>query len=108
MNPNPESQIPNPAPCDLPCHSRDLQWWHAAHKTAQPHDDDWVTFPGGELEGKRPTVLCPACREQLKRVAAGAHAQGNARPREHAARTFCFQCFRAEIDRDKALKAAGA
>jgi len=76
-----------------------------AHKTAQPHDDDWVTFPGGELEGKRPKVLCPACREQLKRVAAGADAQGHARPRE---RTLCFQCYRTELDRDKALKAAGA
>jgi hypothetical protein len=79
-----------------------------AHKTAQPYDDDWVTFPGGELEGKRPKVLCPACREQLKRVAAGAHAQRNSRPREHATRTLCFQCYRAELDRDKALKAAGA
>jgi hypothetical protein len=77
-----------------------------AHKTAQPHDDEWVTFPGGELEGKRPKVLCPACREQLKRVAAGAHAQGDARPQ--AARVLCFQCYRAELDRDKALKAAGA
>ena len=22
--------------------------------------DDWVTFPGGELEGKRPKAVCPA------------------------------------------------
>ena len=77
------------------------------HKTAQPHDDEWVTFPGGELEGKRPNVLCPACREQLKRAAAGAHAPGPARPRERATRTLCFQCYRAALDRDNALKAAG-
>src|SRR5206468_6031069 len=36
-----------------------------------PQDDhqlvanDWVSFPGGELEGKRPTTLCPACRKAL-------------------------------------------
>jgi len=55
-------------------------------------DSDWVSFPGGELEGKRPKVLCSACREGVGRV-----------PR----RTLCFQCYRAEIDRDHALKAAG-
>ena len=60
-------------------------------KHAQPHDDEWVTFPGGELEGKRPKVLCAACRDQLKRVAASARYKGDARPREHAARTLCFQ-----------------
>ena len=26
-------------------------------------DSDWVGFPGGELEGKRPKALCPACRD---------------------------------------------
>ena len=25
--------------------------------------DEWVSFPGGELEGKRPKALCGACRE---------------------------------------------
>ena len=69
-------------------------------KHAQPHDDEWVTFPGGELEGKRPKVLCAACRDQLKRVAASARYKG-------AARTLCFQCYRAELDRDRALIAAG-
>src|SRR5262249_41913298 len=29
--------------------------------------DDWVSFPGGELEGKRPKALCPACREAMDR-----------------------------------------
>ena len=32
--------------------------------------DEWVTFPGGELEGQRPKALCAACREALKREAA--------------------------------------
>ena len=56
-------------------------------------DSEWVGFPGGELEGKRPGTLCPACRRQL---------QGRA-----ARRPLCFLCYRAEIDRARALKAAG-
>ncbi len=62
-------------------------------------DSDWVGFPGGELEGKRPKALCPACREALQHRADGQPAP----PR----RALCFQCYRAEIDRDRALKAAG-
>jgi hypothetical protein len=79
-----------------------------AHKAAQPHDDDWVTFPGGELEGKRPKALCPACRERLKRAAVAGRAHADERGRAHADRTLCFQCYRAELERDKALRAAGA
>lgn len=48
-----------------------------------------MSFPGGELEGKRPKIMCPACRVAL-------------------AGTLCFQCYRAGMDRDRALKAAGA
>jgi len=63
-------------------------------------DDEWIRFPGGELEGKRPKVLCSACRDQLERSAAG-----------HAAvtrvRALCFQCYRAQLDRERALKNAG-
>src|SRR4029077_1550988 len=72
-------------------------------------DSDWIGFPGGELEGKRPKALCPACRALLQRRAdghegrvLGACPQG-AQPR----RTLCFQCYRVEMDRDHALKAAG-
>ena len=73
-------------------------------------DSDWIGFPGGELEGKRPKVLCPACREALgrafgRRAEAGQGVQ--ARRDGLAGRTLCFQCYRAEIDRDRALKAAG-
>jgi hypothetical protein len=81
------------------------------HKTPQPHDhkdDEWVEFPGGELEGKRPKALCPACREYLSRVAAGPTRPPATRTHENTARTLCFQCYRAELDRDKGLKAAGA
>jgi len=57
--------------------------------------EDWVSFPGGELEGKRPKALCPACREAINR--------GRAQRR----RTLCFQCYRADLDRERAIGAAG-
>jgi hypothetical protein len=57
--------------------------------------DDWVTFPGGELEGKRPKAVCPACREAMNRGFVP------------TARTLCFQCYRAELERERALRAAG-
>jgi hypothetical protein len=60
---------------------------------------EWVSFPGGELEGQRPKAMCPACRDVLNRAAASAELY---RPR-----TLCFQCYRAELDRERALKAAG-
>jgi hypothetical protein len=68
---------------------------------AQVADREWVGFPGGELEGERPKTLCPACREALKRRAAVASGQsGRSRP-------LCFQCYRADLDRARALHAAG-
>jgi hypothetical protein len=54
--------------------------------------DDWVTFPGGELEGKRPKAVCPACREAMNRGFVP------------TARTLCFQCYRAELDRARAAR----
>jgi hypothetical protein len=69
---------------------------------AQAVEGEWVTFPGGELEGKRPKALCPACREALKRAAAGSGR------RSSPLRPLCFQCYRAELDRERALLAAGA
>ena len=38
-----------------------------AQEYGQLVQDEWVSFPGGELEGKRPKVLCAACREALNR-----------------------------------------
>lgn len=70
-------------------------------KPSQTPDDEWLTFPGGELEGKRPKALCAACREQLQRAARTGTRRLDTKG------TLCFQCYRAELDRDKALKAAG-
>jgi len=53
-------------------------------------DKEWVSFPGGELEGRRPRVCCPACQQ-----------------RSTPARALCFQCYRAHLDRERAVKCAG-
>jgi len=75
-----------------------------AQAARQVIEDGWVSFPGGELEGKRPKALCPTCREALKRGAAG--SSGPSRP-SSPSRLLCFQCYRAELDRERALSAAG-
>src|SRR5437762_8905113 len=59
----------------------------------QNAENEWVTLPGGELEGRRPKTLCGPCR---MRNAAGAPP-----------RAICFECFRADRRRDEALRAAG-
>ncbi|HMF97589.1 MAG TPA: hypothetical protein VKE96_24985 [Vicinamibacterales bacterium] len=56
--------------------------------------EDWVSFPGGELEGKRPKAVCRACRDAMDR--------GITRP----PRMLCFQCYRLELERERALRAA--
>jgi len=69
-------------------------------------DQEWISFPGGELEGQRPRTLCPACRQRL-RVAVGSGDRGQ-RPRRGAGhRLLCFQCFRVGLERERALAAAG-
>src|SRR3954452_2620239 len=65
--------------------------------------EEWVTFPGGELEGKRPRTLCSQCREALKRASAGGGGSGV----DRRSRLLCFRCYRAEIARASALKDAG-
>jgi hypothetical protein len=74
-----------------------------ASRNLQPTTDEWVSFPGGELEGKRPKALCAACRDALKREADAPLAQ---RPSHPAHRTLCFACYRAELERQKAIAAA--
>jgi hypothetical protein len=67
---------------------------------------EWLSFPGGELEGKRPRTLCRSCRaavDRASRSGASAAAPGIA-PR---GRALCFGCYRAEIARERALAAAG-
>jgi hypothetical protein len=71
---------------------------------AQTVGDEWVSFPGGELEGKRPKALCPACREALARQASGRVRPSRASDR---ARLLCFQCYRAGLDRDRTIRDAG-
>src|SRR6266480_1026349 len=68
----------------------------AADVPAQVIDKEWVTFPGGELDGERPKALCPACRAALQRG-----------DRAASPRPLCFQCYRADLDRQRALRAAG-
>jgi hypothetical protein len=53
---------------------------------------EWVSFPGGELEGKRPKARCSHCRGQLSRKARA---------------VLCFNCYRADFERERAIKAAG-
>ena len=73
-------------------------------------DSDWIGFPGGELEGKRPRALCPECRESVDQVLGSRRNDAGrvlwTRP-GGSGRTLCFQCYRAEMDRERALKAAG-
>jgi hypothetical protein len=74
-----------------------------AQNTTQTVTDEWVTFPGGELEGRRPRALCTACRAALNAAARAGAAPADARVSH---RTLCFQCYRAELDRERALRAA--
>ncbi len=81
-----------------------------AQEDHQHTENDWVGFPGGELEGERPTTLCPACRDGQARAARAKESQPTNSPAAgHAAvrRPLCFQCYRAELDRNRALRAAG-
>jgi hypothetical protein len=73
--------------------------------SAEKHEvvaEEWVTFPGGELEGRRPKALCPSCREALNGQSSTAGHSGVLRPRP-----LCFDCYRADLARTRALKAAG-
>jgi len=78
-----------------------------ADNNVQTSSNEWVGFPGGELEGKRPKALCPSCREALKREAAAPLGPA-ARTAHPARRTLCFACYRAELERQRAMAAAGA
>src|SRR5205085_2935222 len=65
----------------------------------QTWNGEWVTFPGGELEGTRPNTLCSTCRARLESSATAAQSARRG--------TLCFQCYRADLDRQRALTAAG-
>src|SRR3989442_2931409 len=85
---------------DLLCHAPEVHCCPMSHEIAQVVDEEWIRFPGGELEGKRPKAMCPACRDQLKRAATAQTATATRL-------LLCFQCYRAQLDRERALKAAG-
>lgn len=67
--------------------------------TATTPEADWMPFPGGELEGRRPKALCPSCRS--RQDLGGTRVASSARP------ALCFQCYRAELERNRKIKAAG-
>ncbi len=73
--------------------------------------DEWVSFPGGELEGPRPKSLCAACREALRRSAKRANPENLENPENRqnlsSPRRLCFDCYRADLARARAMKAAG-
>jgi len=98
-------------------------------RTDQTVDQEWVSFPGGELEGRRPKALCAACREASAHRARGTRTlapgtrtlapgtgtfapgtlstQHPARSTEHRRDVLCFQCYREELKRERAIRAAG-
>jgi hypothetical protein len=89
-----------------------------AQDDLQLAENHWISFPGGELEGQRPKVLCPACRDALNRAAAAEHsvtvnesnssaAVGDSPQNARHPRTLCFQCYRADLERHRSLMAAG-
>jgi len=89
-----------------------------AREYAQDARDEWVSFPGGELEGKQPKALCPACRAALKREALSSRPSSQSRlscPSNPSGlscpfsptRPLCFQCYRADLERERAIAAAG-
>src|SRR5215475_14980059 len=67
--------------------------------TSQVVEREWVSFPGGELQAPRPSVLCPACRARLQTRASNPATLSN--------QPICFACYRASLVRERALKAAG-
>jgi len=62
--------------------------------TTQAVEGEWDPLPGGELEGKRPTVLCGPCRMR-RAIGAGRKA-------------VCFECYKADARRRRAFAAAAS
>ena len=80
----------------------------------EPTENEWVTFQGGELEGARPKAMCPACRLRASRASARQGRDGlqtahdGTSPERRAPSPACFQCFRVDQARQRALRAARA
>ena len=64
-------------------------------------EQEWLAFPGGELEARRPRALCSRCREALQdrldRPSSGSASN----------RSICFDCYRADLNRERALFVLG-
>src|SRR5262245_2641531 len=58
---------------------------------------EWVAFSGGELEGTCPSRKCRRCT--------AAERWGLTVP-PHSRAPLCFQCYREELDRQRALRQA--
>jgi hypothetical protein len=97
-------------------------------RSSEVPETAWVEFPGGELEGQPPKALCQECRAKLQALSNGSvsasarraaqaifgETRNSTEPRTSVdaapgrrSRPICFQCYRAEFERQRALKAAG-
>ncbi len=97
--------------CDLICHTPRVDCSHMAkHMSEILHmpESEWMPFPGGELEGKRPKRLCPACRQRSGQEIGNAQLAARGTESAGTRQPLCFQCYRLELDRERALEAAGA
>jgi len=65
-----------------------------AAKAGQVGEGQWVTLPGGELEGRRPIVLCGPCR---MRRAIGAERKA-----------VCFECYKTDARRQRGFESAAS
>lgn len=83
---------------------------HDSADIPETTEKEWVPFPGGELEGQRPKVMCPVCRRRAFRASAFARATADwsASPEGRAPgpEPVCFQCYRVDQARQRALRAA--
>ena len=71
-------------------------------------DKEWLSLPGGELQAPRPSVLCPACREKMRaNLSNQSNLSNPSNPSNPSNRPACFACYRATIERERALRAAG-
>jgi hypothetical protein len=73
----------------------------------QATEEEWVGFPGGELEGQPPRLRCSSCRERTRGSWRSWRAIGRS-ARDGSRKPLCFQCYRGELDRKRTLAAARA
>jgi len=90
---------------------------HEGVQAPEAIESEWVTFPGGELEGRPPKVMCPSCRERLRAAARRDQApvpspesrvanSDSRAPSPESRAPICFQCYRVDQARERAMRAA--